>query len=165
MKAWKRHLKVSNRTVSQLVKVTFKALCKAHPHSLLITDAAVDLPRRPQYTDCTCNQAWQEPHFEKPFVILGRMLLGCCVLRVRREEGSPAHGLGGGCDLSSADGGGGSFPHPYLTETYHRTCRGSSGLGSTPPPGKCPRHTVPVGSGSSHTLGCMQQEQERQVTN
>lgn len=51
--------------------------------------------------------------------------------------------------------------HPYPTETYHRTCRGSSGLGSTPPPGKCPCHTEPAGSGSSHTLGHMRQEEDR----
>lgn len=36
--------------------------------------------------------------------------------------------------------------------TYHRTCRGSSALGSTPPPGPCPCRTAHVGSGSSHTL-------------
>ena len=36
--------------------------------------------------------------------------------------------------------------------TYHRTCRGSSGLGSTPPPGQCPCHTACGDSGSSHTL-------------
>lgn len=39
-----------------------------------------------------------------------------------------------------------------LSGTYRRTCRGSSGLGSTPPPGQCPCHTARGGSGSSHTL-------------
>lgn len=41
--------------------------------------------------------------------------------------------------------------HPW-PGTYHRTCRGSSGLGSTPPPEQCPCHTVLGDSGSSHTL-------------
>lgn len=88
---WKRHPKAGSRMVSRLLKVTSRVLCKAHHCSVLITVVRFLLAFQEDLSIQTIwtSRRWQEGHLnERAFVILGRRLSGCFMLRVRQEEGS-----------------------------------------------------------------------------